>query len=65
MTKLQELRKQKGLSQSQLASTADTNIKLIQAYEQGYRDINKASGIVLYRLAKALDCTIEDILELD
>lgn len=65
MTKLQEFRKQKGLSQSQLAKSADVAIRAIQTYEQQTRDINGASGIVLYKLAKALDCTMEDLLELE
>lgn len=65
MIKLQEYRKQKGLSQSQLANSANVTIRAIRHYEQQTRDINGASGIVLYKLAKALDCTMEDLLEFD
>lgn len=65
MIKLQELRKQKGLSQSQLARSADVTTRAIQHYEQRTREINGASGIVLYKLAKALNCTMEELLELE
>lgn len=36
----------------------------LKAMEQGSRDINKAQAITLYRLAKALDCNIEELLDL-
>ena len=41
------------------------NIRSIKAYEQGYRDINKASGDTLKKLASTLHCSIEDLLEDD
>lgn len=63
MSKLQELRKKKGLSQSQLAAAADVPIKTIQKYESGERDINKAQLQTAVALAKALDCKAEDLVE--
>ncbi len=65
MSRLKDRRKAYGLSQSELAYLADINVRLIQDYEQGHRDINGAAGIRLYRLAQALHCSIEDLLELD
>ena len=39
------------------------NFRTIRAYEQGYRDINKASYENLSNLADALECDIEELLE--
>ena len=62
--RLKELREARGLSQSELAKLADVNIRTIQSYEQGLRDINKAEVLLVYRIAKALRCKIEDIIEI-
>lgn len=64
MTKLKERRQASGLSQSGLAKASGVDVRIIQAYEQGYRDINKAEAFTVYKLAKALGCHIEDILEI-
>lgn len=64
MSKLKELRTAQGLSQSKLAATSGVNVRLIQDYEQGHKDINGARAITLYQLAKALNCKMEDLLEL-
>lgn len=63
MSNLKNIRKARNLSQSQLADLAGINVRKIQDYEQGHRDINKASGDTLYQLAKVLNCTMEDLLE--
>lgn len=60
---LKSIREAKKFSQSSLASKTGVPLKTIQKYESGERDINKAQGITLYRLAKVLDCNIEDLLE--
>jgi len=57
------IRQRCGLSQTELAEAAGVNIRSIQMYEQGRNDINKAQAITLYRLACALGCTMEDLLE--
>lgn len=61
--KLQEKRKSAGLSQSQLAEKSGISVRVLQNYEQGSRDINKASGETLKKLADALGCQIENIME--
>lgn len=61
--KLQEIRKASGLSQSQLAEASGVNVRLIQDYEQGHKHINNAKAITLYKLSKALNCTMEDLIE--
>lgn len=62
-TNLARLRKAKGLSQSQLAKSADISVRSIQLYEQRKADINKAQHNHLKALAHVLGCTIDDILE--
>jgi DNA-binding transcriptional regulator YiaG len=52
-----------GLSQSQLSAASDVNLQMIQKYEMGVKDINKAQAGTLLKLAKTLNCTIEDLLE--
>ena len=61
MSKLKEIRKASGLSQSGLSESSGVNVRMIQHYEQGIKDINKANGETLYKLSKALNCKIEEI----
>lgn len=63
--KLKNLRKECGYTQSELAKKSNVNVRMIQYYEQGTKDINKAQAVTLYRIAKALDCRIEDLLNLE
>lgn len=63
MSKLQELRKAKGLSQSELAEQSGVNKRIIQTYEINYRPIDSAGLDKLLPLAIALDCKISDLLE--
>lgn len=60
---LKERRQAMNLSQSQLAEKSQINVRLIQDYEQGHKNINHAKAITVYRLAKALNCTVEDLIE--
>ena len=64
-TKLARLRSLHGMSQSELARRAGVGLKSIQAYEQRVNSLNKASGHTLLKLATALDCSIENLLELE
>lgn len=63
-TKLQQLRKNSGYSQSKLAERSGVNKRMIQQYEIGAKDINKAAGTTLLSLARVLGCEVEDLLEL-
>ncbi|WP_294465431.1 helix-turn-helix domain-containing protein [uncultured Ruminococcus sp.] len=65
MSNLKQYREQAGLSQSQLAQISGVNVRMIQHYEQGFKDINKASAITVYKLAKALNIGTEDLIEMD
>lgn len=62
-TNLRTLREAAGLSQSQLAKASGVGVRSIHLYEQRQKDINKAQGIALYRLSRALRCTMEQLLE--
>lgn len=64
MTNLKQIRKESGLTQSQLAEASSVNIRMIQHYEQGVKDINQASALTVYRLAEALNTTVGEILEI-
>jgi len=63
MNNLKRIREEHTITQAQLSEKSGVNIRMIQHYEQGYKDINKAQGITLRALAQALECKIEDILE--
>lgn len=65
MTNLAHYRKQAKLSQSQLAEAVGISVRTLQDYEQGARNINKASAISVYKMAHVLGVTVENILELE
>ena len=65
MSELKKYRQDKSLSQSQLANLSGVSVRMIQHYEQGQKDINKANGETLYRLAYALGVPIEAIIDTD
>lgn len=62
-TNLKRLRKIYGCSQSDLAAKSGVSLRSIQMYEQRRKDINKASGESIYRLARVLGCPMENLLE--
>lgn len=64
-TRLQAQRKICGYSQRALAEKSGVNLRTLQQYELGAKDINKATGGSLLALAKTLGCRVEDILEYD
>ena len=64
MSLLKDRRKALDLTQAQLAEASGVNLRLLQDYEQGRRDLSLAAAISVCRLAKALNCTAEDLLDL-
>lgn len=64
MNKLKEIRTQQGLSQSLLSKEANVSLKTLQAYEQGDRDLNKAQAETVYKLAQALNCKMEELIDI-
>ena len=63
-TNLKRIRMSYGCTQAELAEKSGVSLRSIQMYEQRNKDINKASVETLYRLSKALGCTVEDLIEL-
>lgn len=61
-SRLKEMREKKNLSQSQLSEKSGVPLRNIQAYEQGYKDINKAQVVTVLDLADALECSVRAIL---
>ena len=61
--KLKEYRERAGLSQSELARASGVSVRMIQHYEQGAKDINKAAVITVKQLADAVGCKIEELIE--
>lgn len=64
MSNLKNIRTQRGYNQKQLSEISGVNLRMIQHYEQGVKDINLAQSTTLYKLAQALECSMEDLLEL-
>ena len=62
-TNLKALRLDAGLSQSELAEISDIPVRTIQQYEQNQKNINAAKVETVVKLAKALNCTVESLME--
>lgn len=62
-TNLKRIRTAYGCTQAELAEKSGVSLRSIQMYEQRNKDINKASVETVYRLAGALGCAIEDLIE--
>ena len=62
-SKLQLIRKSSGLTAQALADKSGVNFQMIQKYETGVKDINKAAVATVKALANALGCRIEDLID--
>ncbi|MBP5576368.1 MAG: helix-turn-helix transcriptional regulator [Treponema sp.] len=62
---LHNLRKASGLTQKELSELAGVNLRTLQQYEIGLKDINKASGNTINSLALALHCNFYDLMEVE
>lgn len=63
MSRLKEIRIEKGLTQKQLADGSGVPLRTIQDYEQKQMTIEKAKIYILASISKTLDCKFYDILE--
>ena len=61
-SKLKKMRTIRGFTQESLAELSNVNIKSIAAYEQNPEKLLTASSITLYKLANALNCGMEDLI---
>lgn len=62
-TNLKRIRTTYGCSQAELAQNSGVSLRSVQMYEQRNKDINKASVETVHRLANALGCRVEDLME--
>ena len=62
MTNLQEYRKMRKISQSELAKQAGVNLRTLQDYEQGRKPLGQAAAVTVHKIAKALGVTVEDLI---
>lgn len=60
---LKELRQKAGLTQAQLAEKSGVNIRMIQYYESGFKDLNKAAFETGIKIAEALECDPRDLIQ--
>lgn len=56
------LRRQSGLTQTQLAELSGVSLRMIRAYEQKTQDLSKAEARTVLNLSKVLHCEISDLL---
>ncbi len=62
-TKLATLRRERGMTQRDLVRAADVSLRMVQLYERRQNDLSKAAASVALRLAHAIGCRVEDLLE--
>ncbi|MBR5355681.1 MAG: helix-turn-helix transcriptional regulator [Lachnospiraceae bacterium] len=60
--RLQEYRKRMGMTQSQLASASGVNLRTLQQYEIGSKDLSKAAAESVVSLSEVLHCKPEDLI---
>lgn len=63
MTNLKKMRTRAGITQASLSKRTGVNLRTLQGYEQGRDSINMAAAITVLRIAQALGCAVEDLLE--
>jgi len=61
LNRLQELRKQAGLTQEELSNSAEVSRKSINAIENG---IYVPSTVLALKIARTLECSVEDLFKL-
>ncbi len=60
--RLKRLRKEKGLTQDQLAELVGLNARAIKAYEQDYRNLGGAAADTVCDLADVLGVSVKQLL---
>ena len=63
-TNLKAIRGLAGLSQTELSEVSGVPTRTIQQYEQRQKNINKAQAETVLKLARALNCNMEELIEL-
>ncbi|MGF0033544.1 helix-turn-helix domain-containing protein [Bariatricus sp. SGI.154] len=62
MPDIKKIREAKGLSRREVADVSGINLRSLQDYEQGHKDITSAKAETVYRLSLALGCTMEELM---
>ena len=62
-SRLARLRAYADMSQKALAERSGVSVRMIEQYEQGRKDINRASSATVLQLSRALGCRMEDLIE--
>lgn len=62
-SKMKRLRVARGMTQTELSTLSEVNVKSIAYYEQYPEKINKASVETLLKICDSLGCEITDIIE--
>lgn len=62
MSNLKKIRELRNLTQAELSEKSGVNIRMIQHYEQGAKDIKKGNVMTVLSLAEALGCDIREII---
>ena len=62
-SRLARLRAYAGLSQRLLAERSGVSVRMIEQYEQKKKDINRACSSTVFKLSRALNCRMEDLLD--
>lgn len=63
MNNLKNLRIEKNISRPELAERTGIKLRVLEAYEQGNRDIDGAKIETLLNLSLVLGCNISDLIE--
>ena len=62
-SRLQQMRKDRGLTQRELAERSGTSLRMVQLYEQKQQDIRRAEAQTLVSLSLVLGCDVVDLFE--
>lgn len=63
MNKINEYRKNVGISLKDLSQQTNINYNTLRSYEYGYRDINKMQLETALKISKVLKIRIEDLVD--
>ena len=61
-SRLKFIRMESRMTQAQLAQESGVSKRLIEAYEQGFKDINRAQVLTALKLSEALHCDVYEII---
>ena len=62
LNKLQQFKKEKGLTQQELSTLSGIQLNTIKALEQGISQLSNAKASTVRALVKVLDITMEEII---